>query len=87
MRIRPVPNEQRPEGFPGFLSIALLGQSRVVSGCMYCFQESVDVFVSGVTLSYFWCKESQSLKVSTTADVRKDDLYLIMVTCLRNFMF
>ena len=66
MRIRPVPNEQRPEGFPGCLSIALLGQSRVVSGCMYCFQESVDVFVSGATLSYFWCKKSQSLKVSTT---------------------
>ena len=34
MRIRLVPGEQRPEGFPGCLSIELLGQSRVVSGCI-----------------------------------------------------
>ena len=64
MKILPVPSELTPEGFPGCLSAVLLDQSRVVSGCIICYlQESVDVFVSGACLSYFW---SKSLKVLTT---------------------
>ena len=46
--------------------ISLIGQTRVVSGCVYNLQESVDVFVSGACLSYLWSKKSQSLKVLTT---------------------
>ena len=68
MKILPVPSELTPEGFPGCLSVVLLDQSRVVSGCICYLQESVDVFVSGACLSYFWSSYfwSKSLKVLTT---------------------
>ena len=63
MKILPVSSELTPEGFPGCLSVVLLDQSRVVSGCICYLQESFDEFVSGACLSYFW---SKSLKVLTT---------------------
>ena len=43
--------------------ISLLGQTRVVSGCVYNLQESVDGFVSGACLSYLWSKKSLLLVV------------------------
>ena len=62
MKILPVPGELTPEGFPGWLSVVLLDQSRVVSGCICYLKESVDVFFSGACLSYFWSKILKVLK-------------------------
>ena len=68
MKILPVPSELTPEGFPSCLSAVLLDQSRVVSGCICYLQESVDVFVSGACLSYFWSKSLNVLRTLTNSE-------------------
>ena len=63
-----MPSELTPEGFPDCLSVVLLDQSRVVSGCILYLQESVDEFVSGACLSYFWSKRLEVLTTLTNSE-------------------